>query len=214
MGGLEQSLGRRLTVDGVDHHLLGADILDGLEPGADVSLTGVIDALTVTFTPHEHGLDDEVAVEGLHPFDDCLDVVGAVRVIHLINIYRIDGVELQYVVIDAHESIVNLLAMDHGGVAEYGDLGLRTVLVAQTDGVGDDLGKVRVAGRLAVAGEGQHVGQLALCLHGLQLLFQFQCHLFSCREGQRRTMVFIEAALAVDAVEAAHLAIGRQEVDA
>ena len=109
---------------------------------------------------------------------------------------------------------MNLLAMDHRGIAEYGDLGIRTVLIAQTDGVGDDFGEVRVAGRFTVACEGQHVGQTTFGSHGLQLLFQFLRHLFSRRKGQLGAMVFVEAALAIDTVETAHLSVGGQEVDA
>ena len=83
---LEQSLGGRLSVDGVDHHLTGTDLLHCFQPGSHVYLACVIDALAVAFTTHEHSLDDEVAVERLHVADDGCDVVGAVGMIHLINI--------------------------------------------------------------------------------------------------------------------------------
>ena len=99
MGGLEQTLGGRLAVDGVDHHLLGLDVLDGLQPGSNVCLARVVDALPVTFTAHKHRLDDQVAIECLHPLDDGVHIVSAVRVIHLIYIYGVDGVEFQDVVV-------------------------------------------------------------------------------------------------------------------
>ena len=73
--------------------------------------------------------------------------------------------------------------MDHRGVAEYADLRLRTVLVAQTDGVADDLGKVGVTRGLAVACEGEHVGQLAFGHHLPELLLQFHDYLFPCGQG-------------------------------
>ena len=86
MCGLEQSLGGCLSVDGVDHHLTGSDFLHCLQPGSHVCLACVIDALAVAFATHEHGLDDEVAVECLHVADDGRYVVGAVGMIHLIYI--------------------------------------------------------------------------------------------------------------------------------
>ena len=109
---------------------------------------------------------------------------------------------------------MNLLTVDHGGVAEDADLGLRAVAVAQADGVVDDFRKVRVARRFAIAGEGQHVWQLSVSLHLLELLFQLFSHCLPVGHGQGRTVVVVESALAVDAVEAAHLTVGRQQVDA
>ena len=128
------------------------------EPGIDIFVACVINGFALAFTAHEHGLDDHVAMEGLEAVDDQIDIVGAVRMIYLINIGGIDSVEFQDVVIHLHEGIMYLLTVDHRGIAEYGDLSLRTVLVAQTDGVGDDLGEVGMTGRFAVAckSEGLH----------------------------------------------------------
>ena len=69
-------------------------------------------------------------MKGLETVDDQIDIVSTVRMIYLINISGIDGVEFQDVVIHLHEGIMYLRTVDHRGVAEYGDLGLRTVLVA------------------------------------------------------------------------------------
>ena len=107
-----------------------------------------------------------------------------------------------------------LLAMNHGGVGEHADLRFRTILVAQKDGVVDDFCKMRMTGRFTVACKGEYIRQLTLCRHALQGLLQLGSHLFTCRTGQGRAMVGIEATLAIDAVEAAHLTVGRHEVDA
>ena len=214
MGGLEQSLGGRLTVDGVDHHLLRSDGLDGFKPGVDVCVACVINGFALTFTAHEHRLDDHVTMEGLEAVDDLIDIVGAVRVIYLINISGIDGVEFQDVVIHLHERVVYLWTVDHRGIAEYGDLRLRTVLVAQTDGVGDDLCEVGMTGGFAVACKGEDIGQLTVGHHLLEFGFQFLRHLLTGGERERRTVVFIETTLAIDAVERADLTVGWQQVDA
>ena len=134
--------------------------------------------------------------------------------VYLIYICGVDGVEFLYVVVYKHQGVVNGLTVDHGGVAQYGDLRLGTILVAQADGVADDLSKVGVAGGLAVAGKGQHVGQLAIGYHLFQFDFEFGSHFFSSRQGQGGTVVFVETTFAIDAVEGTDLAVGRQQVDA
>ncbi len=134
--------------------------------------------------------------------------------VYLFNIGGVYGVQFQDVVVDAHQSIVHLWTVYHGGIAEYADFCSWTILVAQPDGVVNNLGKVGVTGGLAIACKGQHVRQLPLGRHLLKLGFQLFSYLFAGRHGQGRTVVFIEAALTVDAVEAAHLAVGRQQIDA
>ena len=73
----------------------------------------------MTGASHKHRLDDDVAVESLQPFDDLLDIIVAKGLIHLIYIYRIDGVEFLDVVIHAHQGVVHLLVVDHRGIAQY-----------------------------------------------------------------------------------------------
>ena len=74
--------------------------------------------------------------------------------------------------------------MDHGGVAQHGHFRQRTVLVAQTDGVGDDLSEVRMTGGLAVACEGQHIRQLTLGSHRLELCLQSLSYLLTGGAGE------------------------------
>ena len=152
-------------------------------------------------------------LEGLQAFDDKVYIVSAVWVVHLIYIYRVNGVEFQNVVVYPHQRVVHLLTMDHRRVAQHTHLSLRTILVSQPNGVVDDFSEVRMTGRLTVAGKGQHIGQLSLGTHLLQLLLKFCGHLLAGRHRQGGAMVLVEAALAVDTVEAAHLAVGRQQVD-
>ena len=86
MGGLEETVGGRFAVDGVDHDLLGLDGVEGVEPGADETVAGVVDTFALVFAAHKHGLDDEMAVEGLHAVDNKADVVGTYWAVHLINL--------------------------------------------------------------------------------------------------------------------------------
>ena len=87
-------------------------------------------------------------------------------------------------------------------------------MVAQTDGVADNLGKVRMAGRFAIAGKGEHVWQLAFGGHLPQGLLQFCGNFVACGSGQCGTVVGIETTLAIDAVETAQFAVGGHQIDA
>ena len=155
-----------------------------------------------------------MAVEGFHAFNDGVYVVSAVRTVHLINIYGVYGIQFQNVVVHTHQRIVYLRAMDERGVRQHAYFGFRAILIAQTDGVVYDFGKMRMARRLTIACKGQHIGQQPFCLHLLKLCLQFLCHFLTCRLRQGGAMVFVEAALAIDAVKRAYLAIGRQQIDA
>ena len=130
------------------------------------------------------------------------------------NIGRVYSVQFQDVVVDAHQGIVYLWTVYHGGIAQHADLGTGTILVAQLDDIVYNLRKVGMAGGLSIAGKGQHVRQLPLGRHLLQLGLELEGYLLTGRHGQGRAVVFVEATLAVDAVETAHLAVSRQQVDA
>ena len=153
-------------------------------------------------------------VEGLHPFNDLPHVIMPLRTVHPIDIFGVDGVQLQDVVIHPHQGVVHLRAMNHRRVAQHTHLRLRTIRVAQLNGVVYNLGKVRMTRRLAVASICQHIRQLPLSLHLLQFQHQPLRHLLACWHGKRRTMVLIESTLTVYAVKAAHLTVCRQQVDA
>ena len=155
-----------------------------------------------------------MAVEGLEALDDACHIVGAVGVVYLINIRGIDGVEFQDIVVHTHQGVVHRLAVDHGRVAEYRHLGLRTILVAQADDVVDDLCEMRMTGGLAITGKGEHIGQLSISRHLLELGLELGGHLLSGGHGEGGAMVFVETTLAVDTVETAYLAVSRQQVDA
>ena len=87
-------------------------------------------------------------------------------------------------------------------------------MVAQPDRVVDNLCELRMTGRLSVASECQHVGQLSVIDHLPERLFQMLGYLLALGEGKGRTVVFIETTLTVDAVERTYFSVGRQQVDA
>ena len=68
--------------------------------------------------------------------------------------------------------------------------------------------------RLTVPSEGQHIWHDALLPQFLKLLLQAIDHLVGSRQRVLRAPLLVEAALAIDAVEAAHLPALGQEVDA
>ena len=101
-----------------------------------------------------------------------------------------------------------------GGVGEHADLGIREILVAQPYGIFYDFGEMGIGRGFTVAGEGEHVGVGAISFHVLQLGFECSGYFFPCRHLQLGTVVGIETAFAIDAVEGADLSVGRKEIDA
>ena len=131
-----------------------------------------------------------------------------------VNVVLVDGVELEERVVDPEERAEDAVPDDVGGVGEDAHLAFRRVLVAKRERVVDDALKVGVRGGLAVAREGDRVGQDAFGLHALELGAKGFAHGFTRGHPQLGTVLAVEAAFAVDAVEAAELAVGGQQVDA
>ena len=130
MGGLEEALGGRLAVDGVDHHLLGLNRLHRLQPRIHECVACIVNGNSPLLSLHKHGLDDHVPLESLQPFDDLIYVVGDDRLVYLIYLYGIDGVEFLDVIVNPHQGIVHFGVVDHRGIAQYRHLCLRTILVS------------------------------------------------------------------------------------
>ena len=86
-------------------------------------------------------------------------------------------------------------------------------LIAQRDGAGNRLGKLRCGGGLAVSCEGDHIGELALGCHLAQLCLERVESLGSCVVRLVAGALGVEAVLAVDAVERADFAAGGHHVD-
>ena len=219
--GFLQTLGGCFAVDGVDHYLLGGNGFHGFEPWGNVFFAGVVVGAPlgpprrgkVAF--EEHGLNDDVAVETLESFDDLVHLIPfAFGTVHHINIGWVNGVELEDVVVHFHQRIVDLRTVDERGIGEHADLGIRKILVAQPDGVFNDFWEMRIGRGFTVAGEGEHVGMGAICFHVLQFGFDGIGYFFPCRHLLLGTVVGIETAFAIDAVEGADLSVGRKEIDA
>ena len=205
---------RRFAVDGVYHYLAWRDLFDGLYPRQDVAVTGVVHGNSVVRSFHEHGLDDEMAVEGFQLFDDLLHVVCTRRTVDPTDIIGIHSVEFQDVVVNALQGSHHLRTVEHGRIAQHAHLGRREIAVAQGQRVIHDFRKMRVGGRFAVAGKSQHVRGRAVGFHVLQADFQCFAHLFAGRAAQVCTVVRIETAFTIDAIKRTHFTVSRHQIDA
>ena len=96
------------------------------------------------------------------------------------------------------------------GAIEY----IHRQLVAQRDGAGNGLRKLRCGGGLAVACEGDHIGELAFGCHLAQLCLERVEYHGSCVVRLMAGALGVEAVFAVNAVERADFAAGRHHVDA
>ena len=143
-----------------------------------------------------------------------LDVVGANRLVEQLDKCRVDGIELKNVVVDHHERVVHLGTVGARAVGKHGDLGVWGKFVAQRDGAGDGLRKLRCGGGLAVAGKRDHIGELALGCHLAQLCLERVEYHGGCVVRLMAGTLGVEAVFAVNAVERADFAAGRHHVDA
>lgn len=98
------------------------------------------------------------------------------------------------------------------GVAQNRDLCLRTVPVAQSDGVVDDTSKIWMSCRFTVTGKSEDVRVYAFGMHLLEFLFQSFCHFLTCGTTLLWAEILIESTFTIDAVEGAYLSVGRHEV--
>jgi len=103
--------------------------------------------------------------------------------------------------------------MNESRIAQYTYLGFRKVFVAQSKRVFYDFRKMRMCGRLSVSCKSQYIRDGSVFLHILQTGFQCGTHFLSCGERLLGTMVGIKPALAINAVESAHLTVFRQQID-
>ena len=191
-----------------------ANALERREPGGNVLLAGVVDELALILAGQKDRLDNNVTVKARERLDLVLDIVGANRLVEQLDKRRVDGIELKNVVVDHHERVVHLGAVGARAVGEHGDLGVWGKLVAQRDGAGDGLRKLRCGGGLAVACEGDHIGELALGCHLAQLCLERVEYHGSCVVRLMAGALGVEAVFAVNAVERADFAAGRHHVDA
>lgn len=205
---------RRLARHRVDGRFLWANALERREPGADVLLAGVVERLAPVLTAQKHRLDNDMTVKARERLDLVLHIVGANRLVEQLDKRRVDGIELKNVVVDHHERIVYLGTVGARAVGKHGNLGVWGKLVAQRDGTGDGLRKLRRGGGLAVACEGDHIGELAFSCHLVQLCLERVEYHGSCVVRLMAGALGVEAVFAVNAVERADFAAGRHHVDA
>ena len=198
------------AVDGVDHPLARTQLADDIHQRQDDFGAGGVE---VGRAQHA-GLQYEVALETFQGFDDTRHVVARGGQVDFGNEVVGGGVDFHDGVVHAAQGVEDLGQVDAGGVAQHGDLGPGVVPVAQAEGVVDDLGELGVERRLAVAAEGDAVYGGALVRKPLQHPLEVGAHLHGGGQEGVVAAVAVPAALAVDAVEVADLALLGQEVDA
>lgn len=198
----------------VDGRLLRANALERREPRADVLLAGVIEGLAPVLAAQKDRLDNNVTVKARERLDLVLHIVRANGLIKQLDKCRVDRIELEDVVVDHHERIVYLGTVGARAVGKHGDFGVWGKLVAQRHGTGDDLRKLRCGGGLAVACEGDHIGELALGCHLAQLCLERVEYHGSCVVRLMAGALGVEAVFAVNTVERADFAARRHHVDA
>lgn len=221
-GNRVEHLGRRFGKAGdrclarhrVDGRFLWANALKRREPGGNVLLAGVVDELALILAGQKDRLDNNVTVKARERLDLVLYIVGANGLVEQLDKCRIDCIELEDVVVDHHERIVYLRTVGARAVGKHGNLGVWGQLVAKRDGTGDGLRKLRRGGGLAVACEGDHIGELALGCHLAQLCLERVEYHGSCVVRLMAGALGVEAVFAVNAVERADFAAGRHHVDA
>lgn len=103
-----------------------------------------------------------MTVKARERFDLVLYIVGANGLVEQLDKSRVDRIELEDVVVDHHERIVYLGTVGARAIGKHGNLGVWGQLVAQRDGAGDGLRKLRCGGGLAIAGKRDYIGQLTL----------------------------------------------------
>ena len=155
-----------------------------------------------------------MTVKACERFDLVLYIVGANGLVEQLDKCRVDRIEFEDVVVDHHERIVYLGTVGACAVGKHGNLGVWGKLVAQRDGAGNSLRKLRCGGGLAVACEGDHIGELALGCHLAQLGLERIEHHGCCVVWLMARALAVKAVFAVDAVERADFAASRHHIDA
>ena len=154
-----------------------------------------------------------MTIEALQVLYNLVDIIVATRTIHLINIYRVDGIQFQDIIVHTHQGIMDSLTVNHRRVTEHRDLGIGEILVAQTQRIIDNLRKLRIDRWFTIACESQHIRRRSVGQHILQFSLECLGHLLTTRHWFGGTMISVETTFTIDAVKRAHFAIGRQEID-
>lgn len=130
------------------------------------------------------------------------------------DVIYVDGVEFEDVVVESFEGFEDGGTADEGGVAQYADFGIGEIFVAQSDNIVHYLGKLWMRRGFSIACKGKYVGVWPVLLHDEQTCFEGGVHFFTGGQAMMGVVVFVVAALAVDAIEGAVLAVVGKQVDA
>ena len=186
----------------------------GFEQRCPFGRGSVVDAHAVVEAACLHGLNDAIAAELAEVVDGAADgerrrrrtVEGAHR--------GFDGaVELHNIVVDTPEGLDNVGAPQLCRIAQYAYLRLGIEAVAHGNSVVDNGGEVGMERRLAVAREGDDVERVAGGVERRKTFAEQAADIGACRQARRAGALGVLARLAVETVEAAHLAVVGRQID-
>ena len=123
-------------------------------------------------------------------------------------------IEFLDVVVDLHQGFAHLWTVYGRCIAQHTHLGLGIPAVAEGEDIVDDARKLGMQRRFAISGEGKRMQGLSGRMTCAQHVFEGTDNRLARRAGSMWGTLSIGAALAVDTVEAAQLAIARHKVDA
>ena len=192
---------RRFTINGINHHLAGFYLFHNLQPRKNVLIRSIIHVFPLITAFHEHGLNNAVSLKSFHMFYDFVYGIMPCRTIHSMNIILVYRIKFQYVVIYLIQRIKHCRAVNKGGITQYTDFGIREILITKHQRIFYDFRKMRMSCRLTISGKGQYIRLRSVLLHILQSGFKSIANLFAGRQCFLGTMVCIETAFTINAVE-------------
>ena len=93
MSGLLQIMVGRFTVDGINHHLTGSNLLDSFQPGKNKFIGCIIHILSFITSFEKHGLDNAVPFERFHSFYNLPDGIMSGRTVKYTDILFIHRIQ-------------------------------------------------------------------------------------------------------------------------
>ena len=210
MSGFLQVMVGSLPVNRIDHHLTGSDLLDCFQPREHKLIGCIIHIFPKVTTFQKHSLNNTISFEFFHLFDDLPYGIFPVGTIQEMNVFFVHRIQLQDIIIYLVQCIEYCRTVNEGRIAQYTYFCIREIVVTKCQCIFYNFRKMRVGSRFTVSGKCEYIGGGTVLLHIFQLFFQGDAHFFTSGQMLLRTMVGIEAAFTINAVERADFSVFRQ----
>ena len=127
-----QRLIRGFTVYCVNHYLTGSNLFNNLNPGKYKTVGCIINILTfVCFSLHKHSLDNQLSFKSFHRFNNLINIVSSRRTVYPLNIFCVNRIKFQYVVIYLIQCIEYFFLVNKGGITQHTDFCMREIFITQ-----------------------------------------------------------------------------------